>query len=113
MLGIGQYCLIITLFNRISPKDLIRKFKNGVARINDNTLAGSLLTLNKAIINMMNYAEVAIWEAVSMASINPARLLGLDKEIGSIEIDKRANIVAVDHNGNVKKVWIDGIAQKI
>lgn len=69
--------------------------------------------LNKAVINMMNYAEVAIWEAVSMASLNPARLLGLDKEIGSIEIDKRANIVAVDHTGNVKKVWIDGIAQKI
>lgn len=87
--------------------------ENGVARLNDNTLAGSLLTLNKAVINMMNYAEVAIWETVSMASLNPARLLGLDKEIGSIEIGKRANIVAVDNNGDVKKVWIDGIAQKI
>lgn len=87
--------------------------EDGAARLNDGTLAGSLLTLNKAVINMMSYVEVSIWEAVSMASLNPARLLGLDREIGSIEVGKRANIVAVDNNGEVKSVWIDGIAQKI
>jgi len=87
--------------------------EGGVARLDDGTIAGSLLTLNKAVINMMNYAEVPIWEAVCMASLNPARLLRLNKEIGSIEIGKRANLVAVDFIGEVKNVWIDGIAQKI
>lgn len=86
--------------------------ENGAARLNDSTLAGSLLTLNKAVINMMNYADIAIWEAVSMASLNPARMLGLDKEIGSIEVGKRANIVAVDNNSDVKQVWIDGITKE-
>lgn len=87
--------------------------EGGAALLNDGTIAGSLLTLNKAVINMMSYADLAIWEAINMASINPARLLGLDKEIGSIEVGKRANIVAVDNNGGVRQVWIDGIDQKI
>jgi N-acetylglucosamine-6-phosphate deacetylase len=43
-----------------------------------------------------------------MASANPARLLGVEKNYGSIEVGKRADLVAVDEQGNVKLTLIGG-----
>jgi N-acetylglucosamine-6-phosphate deacetylase len=43
-----------------------------------------------------------------MASTNPARLLGLDRECGSIEPGKRADLVALDADGNVHLTLIAG-----
>jgi N-acetylglucosamine-6-phosphate deacetylase len=85
--------------------------KDGKATLEDGTLAGSLLTLNRAVINAVRFADIPIWEAVQMASLNPAKRLGLDHSLGSIEVGKRANIVAVDGEGSVNAVWIDGIEQ--
>lgn len=84
---------------------------NGKAILKNGKLAGSLLTLNKAVVNVMEYAGLPVYEAVKMASLNPARRLGLEKETGSIEVGKRANIIAVDENGEVEKVWMDGEEQ--
>jgi N-acetylglucosamine-6-phosphate deacetylase len=43
-----------------------------------------------------------------MASANPARLLGLEKTYGSLEVGKRADLVAFDDEGNLKFVLISG-----
>jgi N-acetylglucosamine-6-phosphate deacetylase len=43
-----------------------------------------------------------------MASLNPARLLGLDQVCGSIEPGKRADLVALDQRGNIKLTLIAG-----
>jgi N-acetylglucosamine-6-phosphate deacetylase len=47
-------------------------------------------------------------EVSRMASLNPARTLGIEKDFGSIEIGKRADLVALDEQGNVKLTIVDG-----
>ncbi|NWJ45731.1 MAG: N-acetylglucosamine-6-phosphate deacetylase [Chloroflexi bacterium] len=56
------------------------------------TLAGSILTLNQAIANMIVYTDCSVAEAVGMASLNPARLLGIDKRKGRLEAGYDADI---------------------
>jgi N-acetylglucosamine-6-phosphate deacetylase len=43
-----------------------------------------------------------------MASLNPAKLLGIDSRYGSIEVGKRADLVALDADGEVAWVMIGG-----
>ncbi len=43
-----------------------------------------------------------------MASLNPARLLGLEKELGSLEVGKRADLVVFDETFTVHLTMVDG-----
>lgn len=78
--------------------------KGPEARLADGTLAGSTLTLNKAIYNMVHMVGVSLPDAVRMATLNPARAIGLDRTKGSIEIGKDADLVLFDQNLNILKV---------
>ena len=60
--------------------------KNGAARLQDGTLAGSVLTLNKAVLNMLNNSDLEIYEVVAMASLNPAKVINMDNKKGSLEV---------------------------
>jgi N-acetylglucosamine-6-phosphate deacetylase len=70
--------------------------ENNSARLNDGTLAGSILTLNKAVLNMMKYTDLKIYEAVALASLNPAKLINIDNAKGSIKIGKDADLIIFD-----------------
>ena len=82
--------------------------KNGEARLGDGTLAGSVLTMDRAVRNMINLVGLPIEQSVDMATINPAKNLGIDKEEGSIAKGKKANFVVVDENFNVKMTIREG-----
>lgn len=82
--------------------------KNNCARLEDGTLAGSILTLNTAVKNFMEYTDVKIYEAVNMASLNPAKNLKIDNKTGSIEIGKNADIIIFDDDFDVKQTIIEG-----
>jgi N-acetylglucosamine-6-phosphate deacetylase len=82
--------------------------KNGQATLEDGSLAGSLLTLDEAVRNMAQFADIPLWEAVRMASLAPAKRLGLEEEIGSLETGKKADLVVTDEACRVKQVWIQG-----
>ncbi len=71
-------------------------------------LSGSKLTLDAACRNVIKHTGCSVVDAFKMASRNPARAVGLGREIGSIEVGKRANLVVVDDNFNVEKVMIHG-----
>lgn len=71
-------------------------------------LCGSRLTLNVACKNMIKHTGVSINDVFVMASRNPSQVIGLDKEIGTIQIGKKANLIIVDDNFDVKKVIIEG-----
>lgn len=71
-------------------------------------LSGSKLTLDVACRNVMSHTNVGICQAFLMAARNPARVLGLDDEIGTIEPGKKANLVFVDDLFHVKKVMLNG-----
>lgn len=75
-------------------------------------LSGSKLTLDTACGNLIKHTGCSINTAFALASRNPARVIGLDSEIGSLEAGKKADIVFVDGEFNVKKVMIEGQLQK-
>ena len=71
-------------------------------------LSGSKITMNAACRNIMTHTNCGIAQAFLMASRNPARVLGLDQEIGTIEPGKRADLVFVDDKFHVKQVMLGG-----
>ena len=71
-------------------------------------LAGSHLTLEHACRNLMKHTGYGLCHAIRMASINPARMLGIDDEIGSIEAGKKANLIIIDDMVTVDKVFLEG-----
>ena len=73
--------------------------KNGACRLVDNgMLAGSILSLNKALSNINSWINIDLPQLMNTASLNPAILLGLENDIGSIEKGKIADIVVFDKN---------------
>lgn len=71
-------------------------------------IAGSKLTMDVACRNIMTHTNCGIAQAFVMASLNPAKVIGMDDEIGSLEEGKRADIVLVDDRFNVKQVILGG-----
>lgn len=71
-------------------------------------LCGSNLTLNVACRNMMKHTNATVNDVFIMASRNPARIIGMDKEIGTVEVGKKANLVVVNGNFDIKKVFLEG-----
>ena len=74
----------------------------------DGTIAGSVLELNKAVANVLENTNLEVFEAVNAASLNPAKALGEDKEIGSIEVGKRADFMIADEKFNAKMTILGG-----
>ncbi|MBR3933502.1 MAG: N-acetylglucosamine-6-phosphate deacetylase [Clostridia bacterium] len=77
----------------------------------DGTIAGSVLNLNVAVRNLFENTDLPIYEAVNCASLYPAAALGEDKEIGSLEEGKRADIIIVDEKINVINTILGGIVR--
>jgi len=83
--------------------------KNGVATTPDNTgYASSTIQMNQTVRVMRDLADVPLVEATKMASLVPARIIGVDDQLGSLEVGKVADLVLFDHNINVHKVIING-----
>ena len=81
---------------------------DGVARLaQGHSLAGSTLTMDAAFRNAID-AGLAIGAASRAASLNPARVIGLGDEVGSIERGKRANLLVLDEALSVVAVIEDG-----
>ena len=71
------------------------------------SIAGSVITMLDAF-KLMHSLDVPYVTLAQLASLNPARLLGIDHECGSIEVGKRADLVALDEEGNVKLTLVGG-----
>jgi N-acetylglucosamine-6-phosphate deacetylase len=79
----------------------------GKTRNERGSIAGSVITLLDAV-KLMLELEFSESEVSTMASANPARLLGNEKIRGTIEVGKRADLVALDDKGNVSLTIIGG-----
>ena len=71
-------------------------------------IAGSKMTMDQACRNIMTNTNCGIAQAFVMASLNPAKAIGMDDRIGSIEAGKLADLVFVDDRFNVRKVMLEG-----
>ena len=64
--------------------------------------------MNQTIRVMRDRADVPLLEATKMASLVPARILGIDEQLGSIEVGKVADLVLFNQTIDVHKVIING-----
>ncbi len=74
----------------------------------DGTIAGSVLKLNDAVNNLYSNTDLTIFQAVDCASINPAKAVSADGEIGSLEEGKKADIIIADSEFAIMMTIIDG-----
>lgn len=82
--------------------------KDGAARLKEGNLAGSILTLDKAIRNVYKNSNYKLYEVVRMATINGAKFCKVDDRKGYIKEGYDADLVLFDENIDVKKVIING-----
>jgi N-acetylglucosamine-6-phosphate deacetylase len=82
--------------------------KNGVSRLRSGDLAGSTLTMDQAVRNMMKMVGTPLQTAVKMATINPAVVINVDKNKGSLETSKDADILIIDDEVNVYLTIVKG-----
>lgn len=83
-------------------------YRDIVCRLEDGTVAGSVLHLNHGVWNVYKNSNIPLYECVNCASLNPATALGIADRKGSLEIGKDADIVVTDENFEVKKTIIRG-----
>ena len=79
-----------------------------VCRLEDGTVAGSVLPLNKGVWNVYTNSSIPLWECVNGASLNPATAIGIEKAKGSLEVGKDADIIITDEEFNINKTIIGG-----
>lgn len=82
---------------------------NGKFVDENGTLGGSSLTMIQAVANSVNYIGVTLDEALRMASLYPARAIGVDNILGSICDGNIANFVVFDDNFAISKTIVNGI----
>jgi N-acetylglucosamine-6-phosphate deacetylase len=82
--------------------------KNGKVTRPDGTIAGSTLTMDRAVANAVNRAGIPFPEAVRMATLTPATILGLKTRIGSIAPNHDADLVILDTQYKVTQTIIKG-----
>jgi N-acetylglucosamine-6-phosphate deacetylase len=83
--------------------------KDNSARLEDGTLAGSVLTLEKAVKNIYENTDLKLYEAVALASSNPAKNINIYKHKGSIQESKDADLVIFDKNFKIIQTIVEGI----
>lgn len=82
--------------------------KDGAARLESGSLAGSVSSLNSMVRNFYKNTNLKLNEAVHLASLNPARSIGIDEYKGSLDIGKDADIAIFDENLNCKMTISNG-----
>jgi N-acetylglucosamine-6-phosphate deacetylase len=76
----------------------------------DSTLAGAAITMRDAVEYVVNTLEIPLAEALTMATLTPARLLGVDDRIGRLASAHRADLVHLTDELQVAEVWVGGRA---
>ena len=82
--------------------------KRGAARLENGALAGSILTLNRAIKNLYDNTDYPLYEIVKMASYNGAKYCRVDDRKGQIKENFDADLTIFDENIDVKMTIIGG-----
>ena len=82
--------------------------KDGAVRLADGTLAGSCLTMDAAVRNIIEFADTCVCDALRMATLTPARSIGVAHRKGSLEPGKDADIVLLNEEMEVVSTIVMG-----
>jgi N-acetylglucosamine-6-phosphate deacetylase len=87
------------------------RVRDGRCIIGENTIAGSTLSLDRAVRNFAEFTGASLAEAVALATRNPARMTGLDGEIGTLAPGRSADIAVLSQNHAVVETLLHGEPQ--
>ncbi|MGV8882732.1 MAG: N-acetylglucosamine-6-phosphate deacetylase [Rhodoglobus sp.] len=112
----GRLCLVTDAMAAAGGADgdyelgsLAVRVRDGVARlVEGDSIAGSTLTMNRALKFAVTELGMALPDAVAAATSVPARALGLPSTIGSLAVGSTADAVLLDSDFAVRGVWADG-----
>ena len=82
--------------------------KDGKARTHDGAIAGSTLSMWEAVQNLCAFAGADFTDAVYAATMAPAYEAGLETEVGSIEVNKRADLLILDDEHTIGRIMCGG-----
>lgn len=80
---------------------------NGRA-MSSGVLAGSVLTLDLAVRNFAKFTGIPVAAATALAGRNPAKMAGLDGEIGTLDSGRRADIAVLTPSGEIQTTLLNG-----
>lgn len=112
----GAVCLVSDGTRAVGKPDGIYELggqktivKQGTIRLLDGTIAGSAYPLLQGVRTLVFDLKRSLAEAVRYATLNPARLLGVEDRLGSLEVGKEATFIRLSSDLQVKQVWMKGI----
>lgn len=83
-------------------------YRNGLCVDENGTLSGSSLTMIEGVRNLVEHVGIALDEALRMATLYPARAIGVDNHLGSLAIGKVANLTAFTRDYKIIKTVVNG-----
>jgi N-acetylglucosamine-6-phosphate deacetylase len=86
------------------------RVKDGVCIIGENTLAGSTLTLDRAVKNFAEFTRASIGDVARLVSRNPARMTGFEAEAGALAVGRAADITVLSAGNEVVETILRGEA---
>jgi N-acetylglucosamine-6-phosphate deacetylase len=84
-------------------------YRNGRCETEDGRLAGSALTMLQAVQNTVNIVGIPVDEAIRMATLYPAQVLRLEHKVGQLVPGAAANVVVLNQELALQRVWVDGV----
>jgi N-acetylglucosamine-6-phosphate deacetylase len=114
--GVDRVCLITDTLKEVGQPDgtyawggLEVVLKGREIRLKDSgVLAGSVLHLNQGVRNVLSWTGLSVPEVIRMATLTPAKSVGLETQVGSLEPGKRANIAIFDSNFETMAALVRG-----
>ena len=85
-----------------------KKRAGEVFKLKNGTLYGTALSLNKALKNAIKFLGLSLSDALTLVTLNPAKVLKIDKQKGSLSVGKDADIVIFDKNFKVRITIVEG-----
>lgn len=83
-------------------------YRDGLCVDENGTLSGSALTMIEAVKNCVEHVGIALDETVRMATLYPARAIGVDRQLGTIEAGKVANLTVFTRDYRITKTIVNG-----
>jgi N-acetylglucosamine-6-phosphate deacetylase len=95
-------------FGPAGTGEKVRRFDDVGVTLDGKGLASGVMGMDHCVRTFLRLTGASLPEVVRMASLTPARILGIDGECGSLEAGKRADLVVLDTSLNVTAVYVGG-----
>ncbi len=82
--------------------------RDGRAVTHDGAIAGSTLSMWQAVLNLRDFADISFEDALYAATMAPAAEVGLESELGSLELGKRADLLVLDPGLSIDRIMCGG-----